>query len=456
MRLFLISLISVLSLISCDVIEIGFHKERTHLYTMLSMGTPPQPFRVLVDLSSFHLWLGNKTVSKTLGHVYDGQISSTYEETNEQGVITTNQKGNEVLDLISLGFRPDMESPTLSNKKFHFLLLNKVEPGPRGEGVLGLARSYPGKIKWGKRNVDANPRFSLLHYLSTNKAIDHKSFSIKYLATDRGVIKFGDRENSFPSCKPNENEKNANGIYLRWNCPYYGMVLSNGTYIYNFGEDAPQTVQFETVLDIVQLPEGPARQLFVALQDFLGIECRTLLLRGKGKTMFCNSAMDIDRIPDFTLKVKGFDMTLPGKEFFEPYFDETIGKNGEHGYISKIFGNKNTNRVMRLGNCFLKYYKFVFDQETGSVSLGDFNDIFPKGTEGGNQRRFGPGGWRRRGFSGFSVFLIVVGVVLVMFGGFLLYRKRMLKRRKNFAEKSRIVSTKETFIEPIGKPMVDK
>ena len=88
--------------------------------------------------------------------------------------------------------------------------------------------------------------------------------------------------------------------------------------------------------------------------------------------------------------------------------------------------------------------------------MGDFNDIFPKGTEGGNQRRFRPGGWRRRGFSGFSVFLIVVGVVLVMFGGFLLYRKRMLKRRKNFAEKSRIVSTKETFIEPIGKPMVDK
>ena len=52
--------------------------------------------------------------------------------------------------------------------------------------------------------------------------------------------------------------------------------------------------------------------------------------------------------------------------------------------------------------------------------------------------------------------VVVLAVIIVMFGGFILYRKRMLKRRHNFAERSRIGAKKETFIEPIGKPMVNK
>ena len=115
--------------------------------------------------------------------------------------------------------------------------------------------------------------------------------------------------------------------------------------------------------------------------------------------MFCNN-LNVDLIPDFTVKVKGFDIKLLGKEFFESYFDETIGANGEHGYISKIYGNKYNKKALKLGNSFLKYYTFIFNQDTGSVSVGDFNDIFPKGTEGASTHIRGPRRWGRRGFSG--------------------------------------------------------
>ena len=454
MKVVLLSMLSIL-LIQAQKLEMGFMKDRSHIYSIVNMGTPPQPFRVLIDLSSFHLWLGNTTLVKTLGHTFEAKQSSTYEETNELGVITTNQKGNEALDVIALGFNPETTAEA-NDKKFHFIILNKVENGARGEGVLGMGRGYPGKIKWGKRNVDANPRYSLVHFLSVNQLIGAKTFSMKYTAVDRGVITFGDSNPAYPSCMPNENEKSANSIYYRWNCPYYGIMLPNSTYVYNFENNGVETILFETNLDYIQLPVKQAEKMFSVISEYLNAECRIILISGKGKAMFCNN-LNVDLIPDFTVKVKGFDIKLLGKEFFESYFDETIGANGEHGYISKIYGNKYNKKALKLGNSFLKYYTFIFNQDTGSVSVGDFNDIFPKGTEGASTHIRGPPPhWGRKRFSGTAVFFIVLAVIIVMFGGFILYRKRMLKRRHNFAERSRIGAKKETFIEPIGKPMVNK
>ena len=335
-QLFLsITFLSILSFTLSQTVDIDFMKDKAHLFLHLRVGMPEQDFRMLLDLGSFHMSLGNKTLEKNLGRIYQYKKSTSFEETSNT-VVSTNQKGNEVLDLITIG-----EKVISQDKKFHFLLLNKFEPAARGDGVLGLARAYLGKIKWGKRNVDANPRFSLLQYLYTNQAISTKSFSMKFTGKTRGILSFGaTAASTYSSCMPNEAVKETNTLYTKWNCAYNGVTFQNGTYVFDFAEKGWQTVTFETGFEFIQLPEGPANQFFVAIQSMVNVQCKKLLIPSRGNTMFCDSSMNPKLVPDFIVKANGMDIKLPGKEFFEPYYDETLDSKGAHGFITKVYGNK--------------------------------------------------------------------------------------------------------------------
>ena len=445
---FSITLLIILSFTSSQTLDIEFSKDKAPLYLHLGVGTPEQGYRMLLDLGSFHMWLGNKTLEKSLGRIFQYKKSSTFEETTNS-VVTVNQKGNEVLDLINLGNKVISQ-----DKKFHFLLLNKFEPTARGDGVLGLARLYLGKIKWGKRNVDANPRFSLLQYLYTNQAISTKSFSMRFTTKTKGIISFGATAPSkYPSCMPNEAVNESSTLYAKWNCAYNGVTFTNGTYVFDFVDKGWQTVTFETAFDFIQLPEGPANQFFVAIQSFINVECKKLLIPGRGNTMFCDSSMNAKLVPDFIVKANGMDIKLPGKEFFEPYYDETLDTKGAHGFITKIYGNKYNKSSMRIGNSFLKYYTFVFNSETGSVSMGDFNDIFDYSTKGTPQGR----GFRPPQRTSFWTILLIFFLLLIFgFVGYVFYKKKLMRRKHDFNERAKKAPTKETLIEPIGKPMVNK
>ena len=252
---------------------------------------------------------------------------------------------------------------------------------------------------------------------------------------------------------PNEAVKETNTLYSKWNCAYNGVTFQNGTYVFDFAEKGWQTVTFETGFEFIQLPEGPANQFFVAIQSMVNVQCKKLLIPSRGNTMFCDSSMNPKLVPDFIVKANGMDIKLPGKEFFEPYYDETLDSKGAHGFITKVYGNKYNKNSMRIGNSFLKYYTVVFNSDTGSVSMGDFNDIFDYSTKGTPQGR----GFRPpRRTSGWTILLIILVLLIVGFVGYIFYKRKLMRRKHDFNERSKKTPAKEVLIEPIGKPMVNK
>ena len=444
---------------NAQTLDIELLRDRTSLVLNIGLGTPSQYFRTMLDISSNHLWVGNTTLTKSLPRVFYTEQSSSFElHQTAAHVFTANQEGEEVSDYISLG-----DNPVVSNeKKFNFVLLNKLNTYSRNEAVLGLAREYPGKIKFGKGTaIEGNPRFSLLQYLYTTQTISQRQFSLKFFNNDKALLSLGqfkDNVNNLPRCKPNQRVKNSY-MYHKWNCAYNGVYLDNGTPIFEFSAEEQQTVIFETVIDYVQLPKKQGRAVLNKINEALGDACRLFTDTNKGTGLECANDVDVDKAPTFIVKINGFDFRLPSKELFES--SVTSGREGHVGFVCKIFGSKYNKESIRIGYAFMKYYQLYFDMDEGSVSFGEFNDVFERTVvdiRGGPQY-----GTRDTGVSFWKGLCYVLIGVLVTFVVVVLYKKRGMKKRfglrmikkdkKGAADKPQ---ASEKFIEPIGKPMLDK
>ena len=444
---------------NAQTVDIELIRDRTSLIMNIGLGTPSQYFRTMLDISSNHLWVGNTTLTKSLPRVFYTDQSSSFEHHQATThIFTANQEGEEVSDYISLG-----DSPVVSNdKKFNFVLLNKLNTYSRNEAVLGLAREYPGKIKFGKGTaIEGNPRFSLLQYLYTTQAISQRQFSLKFFNNDKALLTLGqskDNISGLPKCKPNQRVKNSY-MFHKWNCPYNGVYLDNGTPIIEFNADEQQTVIFETVIDYVQLPRKQGRAVLNKINEALDNACSLFTDSNKGTGLECASDVNVDKAPSLIVKISGFDFRLPSKELFES--SVTSGREGHVGFVCKIFGSKFNKDSLRIGYAFMKYYQLHFNMDEESVSFGEFNDVFERTVvdiRGGSHY-----GMKDKGVSFWKALCYVLIGVLVAFVCVVLYKKRGMKKKfglriikkekKGMNDKAQ---ASEKFIEPIGKPMLDK
>lgn len=440
-------------------VDIELIRDRTSLIMNIGLGTPTQYFRTMLDISSNHLWVGNTTLTKSLPRVFYTEQSSSFEHhQSSTHIFTVNQEGEEVSDYITLGDNPVVSS----DKKFNFVLLNKLNTYSRNEAVLGLAREYPGKIKFGKGTaIEGNPRFSLLQYLYTTQAISQKQFSLKFFNNDKAVLTLGqskDSLNGLPKCTPNQRVKNSY-MFHKWNCAYNGVYFDNGTSIFEFNADELQTAIFETVIDYVQLPRKQGKAVLTKINEVLNNECNIFTDSNKGTGLECSSNVDVDKAPTLIVKLNGFDFKLPGKELFES--SAISGKEGHVGYVCKIFGSKFNKESIRIGYAFMKYYELHFNMDEGSVSFGEFNDVFERTVV---DIRGGSHYGMNDGVSFWKALCYVLIGVLVTFVCVVLYKKRGMRKKFGLRiikkEKKGVNDNKaqasEKFIEPIGKPMLDK
>lgn len=440
--------------------ELSFNliREGLHLIMNIGVGNPIQYFNVVLDINSHHLWFGNVTLDKVLPKVFYGDKSLTYEETTTD-TTTNNQVGIEVMDIIS-----NNEKNLSQEKKFHFVLLNKLEANLRKEGLLGLAREYPGVLKFGKgRSINAHPKYSLLSYLSLAKIINNKSFSIQFTSNNDATLTLGDSsydDKVYKSCSPNEQIKHSYNYY-KWHCTYNEITFINGTNVFTV-PDLNYHVIFETMFDHIELPDNQGNALFIGIQKQINVQCKKVLISDSDIAMFCPKGIDIKTIPSFIIKIDGFDFTILGKELFDDYYLSTGRGRGEYGYLSKVHINKQLKNTMRIGYAFMKYYKMIFDMTTGTVNIGEFNDIFEHNFISNNNNNIpnhnNINNATNKELMLFKYLFLIALICCVLLLGYILCKKRLLKHKvtslrtinKNTSKSSDVI------INPIGKPMLDK
>lgn len=441
----IIILIHIDIYLSSKELRLGVFQNNDEQFIFFRIGTPPQFFRLKLDTFSHHIWLANITASNQIQNAYNPQKSSTVEQTNEH-ISTRLEDGKEIKDVIYL------QDEVISNTiKYSVVLLNKVDFDYNSDGVLGLAKKYPGMTRYDSREINANPRFSLIEYLYTNQMIASKIFSLRYNDNNRAVLLLGSEGNSkqrIKYCKSDPSRKDHK-LYDSWNCEAKGITYENGSYIVEFDKNFKKMVVFNSNIDVISLNTKEAKKIFKAIINITNGECKEIIYEHRGKALFCMNTLDRKLIPNLYLQLEEFSLILPAKELFRNYYYTYSSTKDEFGFILKIVG-VNIKDYMLIGVPFMKYYHMVFDMENERVGFGDFVDVFVDSTINQN-RRFYPffGGWRRNPWS-----ITIYVLITILFGVILYTIYNCLKSRK-IKKKVRGYKKEETLVEPIGTPMVD-
>lgn len=408
--------------------------KRNVLLVPICVGTPPQSFNVIYETSSFHFWLGNVTLANRLPKVFHKERSSTFEVTpNVPDVITTLHQGNDVSDVVYFG-----ENLPDTKKKMNFVLLTRLS-WAWTDGVLGLARNYPGKIKYSsKKNIDANPRYSLMEYLISSGQITKRVFAHRYTSKTKATLYIGETgtyKSSIPLCTTDATLNNSR-LYHLWSCPTYGFSTMDGTLI----DTHTSKVIFDSAREAILFP----LEIFGSISKFFnsvsgGNFCTDKSIK-KGLIMACSNEFPLLDIPDIKINIAGFNATLKGHDLFELVYQED-GNSLNYQYWSKFYAIDKLGHMV-LGTVFMKYYHMIFDMDTGNVGFADYIDVFIDEEEKENLKMLS------NKSSYIKIAVIVLVLVAILFGVFIYMRKKYAVKKKMMKEFQH-----EKLIEPIGQPM---
>lgn len=445
MKVIIYSLILVKSIISVQFqmnlrqtsatsMTVELEPKRNVLLVPISIGTPAQTFNVIYDTSAFHLWVGNTTLANRLPKIFRKDLSSTFEVTpNVPDVITTKQQGNDVSDVVYFG----QEVPQ-TKKKMNFVLVTQLS-WAWTDGELGMARNYPGKIKYSnKQYVDANPRYSLMEYLLTTSQISKKVFAHRYTSKTKATLYIGETgtyKSSIPLCTTDWALNNSR-LYHLWNCGTYGFSTMDGASI----DDHTTNVIFDSAREAIVLTPEIFENVYTYYDSISGGTYCIHKKVKKGAIMSCNQNFPLANMPDIKVNIIGFNATLKGQDLFELVYEDE-GDSKTYQYWSKFYAPDKFGHMI-FGMVFMKYYHMIFDMETGNVGFGDYIDVFLDDEEKANLKMYSS----KLPYIKIGIIVIITG--LILFGIIIYLRKKFTPKKKLMKDLQH-----ETLIEPIGQPM---
>ena len=436
--------------------EIDLQYRNGFLFMQLELGTPPQWFNVIYDTTSFHLSLPNITLRSTFPKTFNPRFSRSYEEPDSTLYQAVGQRGVNVQDFLGF-FR---QGPLSQNKKFNFMLLNTAPSSTTKyiyDGLFGFGKTYPGKILdfRGYKNIEAHPRFSLVHYLYVNNMINTKKVEFKFLSRNHARLTFG-----YDGVASNGDNTGANVMYCDdkdipaqlepyWICKSRNIILeSNNTIIF---ENATYLV-IDSSYDGIKLPQAVGASLAQSIEAaFPGAGIFKVGAGPLGTQVFYQSGrgFNLHKVPNFLFTINDrFSLRLTGKDLFTETAMEISGKQ-VHGYRSVFSYGSNTKEVY-LGITFMKRYHIVFDNDNSKIGFGSY--------VGDNVlNSFSRGFWPRRSRWQWTHVVIVILSLIIIGGVLYQYRKKQLKKKykKGLINKGMEKrKNQEELIEPIGKPMI--
>ena len=353
-------------LIKC--IKDGFFRfetnEKNQIITNISVGTPPQYFRILLDTSTIYLMIFpydtkskmniknkfNYSASSTFNYISDFEFNTEYLE-NHISAETVN-------DTITIA---DM---TLN---FSFLLINDSDEFPDFndiDGILGIGYKY--------EELNSNMElFSLLEQLYNNTLISKKVYYINFENDNKGIVQFGKKnklllKNNIGKCiPPHDGIKNM--LIGKWQCVikriYIGKYMKNFT-IYEREENKIDFITFDTGINFITVPEAFFNFIGKKLSKYINNNtCFYETLKGKRvyKRIKCiNNFPHLFYYSDIYFTVGDHIMVLPYQSIYSDIDNYT--------YFNMITYENNTNEF-ELGQILLKNFLIEFDKSSETISF---------------------------------------------------------------------------------------
>lgn len=228
--------------------------EQNQIIANISIGTPPQYFRILLDTSTIYLMIfPYDTKSKmNIKNKFNYSASRTFKKINyeiNKEYLENHVTIKTVKDIITIA------NMTLN---FSFLLIQDSNEFPDFDdidGILGIGYKYE----------ELNPfmnHFSLLEQLYVNNQITKKIYFINFTSESEGYVKFGRKneqllnENIGECIPPNNNINNM--LIGKWQCVIkriqIGRFMKNFT-IYERETNNVDFLTFDTGSNFITVPE---------------------------------------------------------------------------------------------------------------------------------------------------------------------------------------------------------
>ncbi len=327
-----------------------------YYFTTITLGTPPQTFRVILDTGSANLWVPGKTCNSTackIHNKYDKDQSSTY---RENGTNFSIEYGSGSLQGITDQDVLTLAGLTIPNQVF---VESVVEPGisfilTLFDGILGLA--YDGASK----NGIVPPLYNAFN----QGLIPEKKFAFALGDVNTqglcsiGSFTFGGYDPSkftgdlveIPIDKLSSPYFQAK--YFYWQIGLEGLSVPGN--IYDFSAK-PLAAIVDTGTSALILPVDVA----IPLMEGLGFVAYNV--SGTLSSIYSISLYKLSSLPDITLKLGGKLFTIKPESY-------TLCEQGE--CISLITPAPTKIKFAILGDVFLRGYYSIYDVEKNTVSFG--------------------------------------------------------------------------------------
>ena len=324
------NLIKALNLRNLQIKEDLYVSANSLVYIPITIGTPPQEFKVVFDTGSIALWVPGKNSEDkhTLKHHFDKDKSTSFKNLNEGFYWKYGSgasKGIYGYDVINF-----------QNVKFNFTfgVANYTDfPSKDLDGIIGAPRYYP-----------YSRELNFINELFNQKEIEKTVFSVKTISSSNeiklylGGIHEDFQKNNTGFCETNENSPYRYIWTAKLQCFVFGDV-KNFSVNSNCSKDFPDII-FDTGTNFLIFPD--------IYQSYISNKLNEQKCKPLQDTIICNN---IDNISNISLVFGYYTYTFPIHKIFTP--------TKFNVYISNFKFSKDFNII--LGMPFFHIFHTLFD-----------------------------------------------------------------------------------------------
>ena len=336
--------------------------EQNQIIANISIGTPPQYFRILLDTSTIYLMIfPYDTKSKmNIKNKFNYSASRTFKKINyeiNKEYLENHVTIKTVKDIITIA------NMTLN---FSFLLIQDSNEFPDFDdidGILGIGYKY-------EELYNNMYLFSLLEQLYNNSLISKKVYYINFINDNKGIVQFGKKNKdllkySIGKCiPPNNGIKNM--LIGKWQCVikriYIGKYMKNFT-IFEREENNNDFITFVTGINFITVPEAFFEFIGSKLSKYINDTCFYETLKGKRIYKRIKCIKDFPNLffnNDIYFTIGDHIMVLPYQSIYSDIDNYT--------YFNMITYKNNTNEF-ELGQILLKNFLIEFDKSSETISF---------------------------------------------------------------------------------------
>ena len=320
----------------------------------VSIGYPPQKFKLKFDLASEYTWVGGSDcLYCSFETLFDERSSQTAIKTNTSILIQDSKpqiRGEITFDYINIKI--------FSANNLPFLIINDDVYLDGLDGVIGFGYS----------SKKSQMNFSILDKLYSNNQINNKLFCLKFSESSLAKLLLGLMPQEILSDIKNYTVCNVDKSIRNWNCKISHIIVGTEVNFYK-AISINKSAVFSSNMNLLNVPIDNI-QFFMQnyFNKYPSYQSSMCIIKQDGQNFYILCDMDLfdlHKAPPLHLVLNGYAYHISQYDLFKEIFTD----NYIRYYLFKIMFTNTPYNQWILGYSFMKHFIMVFDSEKSQVGL---------------------------------------------------------------------------------------